>query len=293
MQKSRSSVPVRFAFALTLTACGGGPPRTAPQPVSGAPAGLPDLTAQLQAAVRGPQPGDAVITYAIFAPGKPEKRLDLKLAAAVETAFRAPPPEWAEAARRAGPMATQLTLSSAPVDTELPLNLEVLVEAAGPLGPQITQAGQVAFVRFAGRPQTDHTQITGAGLAAVAVARLLGAPVVVDLSTFDAAAPDALAASLAAVPDLRTHVRIAATEDPAGTVTLRSRGLARFGKPDLELSGLPAAEVQIAGPRFMQAMQAVWEAPKAAPGDRVGGFALTPCGSPPESWDHECVSLAP
>jgi hypothetical protein len=253
---------------------------------------MPDLTAQLQAAVRGPQPGDAVVTYAVFADGAADKGTDQKLAAAVETAFRAPASDVAAAAGRAGPMASQLTLSIAPVDAELPLNLPVLVEAAGPLGPALARAGQVAFVRYAGKPLGEHTQITGAGVAAVAAARLLGGGVIVDLATFEAQSPEAFAAALAPVPDLKSQVRIAGTEDAPGTVALRTRGLARFGKPDLELAGVPTAEVQAAGARFMQVMQAVWQAPKAAPGDTVGGFALLPCASPPESWDHECVSFS-
>ena len=288
--QTRPRLPLTAGLALALSACGGGAPK--PAAPAGAPAGgMPDLTAQLQAAVRGPQPGDAVVTYAVFADGAPDKGTDQKLAAAVEAAFRAPTADLAAPAGRAGPMASQLTLSVAPVDAELPLNVPVLVEEAGPLGPQLAKAGQVAFVRYAGKPLTDHTQISGAGVAAVAAARLLGGGVIVDLATFEAQTPEAFAAGLASVPDLKSQVRIAATEEAPGAVTLRSRGLARFGKPDLELPGVPAAEVQAAGAKFMQVMQAVWEAPKAAPGGTVGGFALQACASPPESWDHECVSF--
>lgn len=280
-----------FASCVAVSACGGGAAR--PTPPAGPPAGgMPDLTAQFQAAVRGPQPGEAVVTYAVFADGAPDKGVDQKLAAAVDAAFRAPTPDLAAPAGRAGPMASQLTLSVAPVDAELPLNVPVLVEAAGPLGPSLARAGQVAFVRYAGKPMNEHAQISGAGVAAVAAAKLLGGGVIVDLATFEAQAPEAFAAGLASVPDLKSQVRIAATEEAPGTVALRSRGLARFGKPDLELAGVPAAEVQAAGARFMQVMQSVWEAPKAAPGDTVGGFLLNACASPPESWDHECVSFS-
>jgi hypothetical protein len=234
------------------------------------------------------------VTYAVFAPGAPEKRGQSKLSAAVQAAFRAPPPELAEATRRAGPLADALDVSLAPVDAELPLNLEVLAEAAGPLGPALAGSGQVAFVRYAGPPRADHGQISGAAVAAVTVGRALNAGIVVDLSTLEATSLDAFVVAVGPPPDLKTHVRIVPVEEADGRLTVRTRGLARFGKPDLEGPPVAPAELQAAGTRFMQVLEGVWTTSgRVGPGVTAAGTPLVPCASPPESWDHECVSYAP
>lgn len=303
-RRSRLAVTLAFTSTLALTgaltvACGGAPTPPAGPSVSAGPAtpaapSAPDLQAQFAAALRGPQPGDAVVTYAVFAPGTPEKRALTKLTAAVGAAFRSPPPELAEAARRAtsgGLGADALDVSLAPVDAELPLNVAVIAEAAGPLGPGIAGAGQVAFVRYAGAPRAAHGQISGAALAAVTVARALEAPAIVDLSTLEALPVDAFVAAATPAPDLRTHVRVLPVEGEDGRLTVKTRGLARFGKPDLEGPPVAPAELQTAGARFMQVLEGVWTAPgPVGPGFVAAGTALAPCASPPETWDHECVS---
>jgi len=296
----RPALTLTFALASALNVACGGAPSASPAPMNpGSPASpaTPDLQAQFAAALRGPQPGDAVVTYAVFAPGRPEKRALTKLTAAVGAAFRSPPPEMARSAERAasaGLGADALDVSLAPVDADLPLNVAVLAEAAGPLGPGITAAGQVAFVRYAGAPRAEHGQISGAALAAVTVARALEAPAIIDLSTLEALPVDAFATAAAPAPGLETHVRILPVEGEDGRLTVKTRGLARFGKPDLESPPVAPAELQTAGARFMQVLEGVWTSPgPVAPGTIAAGTTLAPCSSPPETWDHECVSYAP
>ncbi len=290
MLKLRVFSPCMAMFV--LTACGGPGPIRAPE-TAAAPAGVPDLTAQLQAAVHGPQPTDAVVTYAVFTPQPPAPHQDTKLAQVVDAAFRTPPAGLDTAARRAGPLASQLSVTAAPIDADLPLDLAVLEEQAGPLAGALAGAKGVVFVRYAGKPLPDHGQISGAGVAAVAVAQALGGVAVVDLSTFEARAPDAFAASLDAVPTLKSHVRIVPEARSETELVLRSRGMARFGRPDLEMAGFAPPVLGAAGAAYMPVLTALFEGPHAAVGATVAGVALVACQSPPEAVDHECVGMAP
>lgn len=287
----------RWSFVtLVLTAACGASPTTAPtSPVAPSvpEAAVTAATAPslLQAAVAGPAPSDAVVTLAVFAPGAPGRRADERARATVASAFTSPSPARAADTQAVG-APPDLGVVVAPVDAELPLNLDLLVAEAGPLKPRLEAAGQVVFVRYTGPTGADARPLRAAALAAAALADALEG-VVVDLSTFTTATSEDFVSGLSSPAwlDARVAPALEALDEKGELLVLRTRGLARLGLPDLEMHGVSRAELRARGERF----RAVWDALRAhgfaKPGDVVGGATLRPCLRPPEVYDHQCVRV--
>ncbi|MCB9535464.1 MAG: hypothetical protein H6704_04300 [Myxococcales bacterium] len=264
---------LRLAPLALLLACGGG---RAPTPK---PAGPPGggLSAQVAEATRpGPKPGDAVVTQAVFLTAAPPEA-----AAASETA--------ADAVRAAGLPAVPLSVVPAPVDDGLPLDVAALAAAVNAHADALRAARGVIFVRYQGRPLPDDAQVRAAARAALALAP--ADAVVVDLSTRVARTPAELAAHLDAAGWRADQITLEATRGADDTVTFATHGMAKFGLPDLEQTGVPPSEARAAFGRF----QAVWHDLQAhghaTPGQRVGAITLRACSRPPEAIDHECVAF--
>ena len=256
------------------TACGG--PAKTRKPGASPPTGG-TLSAQLaQAAHDGPAHGDAMITLAVFLAG--------------------PPPE-ADAARkaamsgvRAAHLSTEgLVVTPAPIDDALPLDLGALATAAGPQGAALAAARGVIFVRYAGRPAPDGAHLRAAGEAALAVAP--ADALVVDLSTRATWAPAALRAALGTPAWRADQVVPEATRADDGTVTFATRGMAKFGLPDLEQTGVAPEAARAAFERFTEVWRALRVHGPAAPGDTVAGALLRPCARGAEAYDLECVAF--
>jgi len=290
----RALKPIASVSALAaLCACGA----AAPSAPSAAPL-APSAPALLQAAVAGPGESDAVVTLAVFVPAPLERgvraaeRAGDRARAIVEAGFSAPAPERAaDVAWLGAPPA--LTVTAAPVDPELPLNLPAVLEEAGPLRARLEAAQQVVFVRYVGPTTPEARPLRGAALGAAALAEALGG-VVVDLSTLETFEASAYVHQLRDPAWLEARVRPAielagsAEED---TLTLRTRGLARLGLPDLQMTPVPRSEVQVAAARMQRALAALRGRTTARPGDLVGDTPLAACVGPAEAFDHRCVRV--
>jgi hypothetical protein len=263
-----------------LLACGGAPKATKPRPA-------PNFVADFAAARAQPQ---AQITYAIFATDPVPtntQRAARRALAQVASALRSPSADLAAAAKRAGTLPT-FTLNF--VDpSELPLNLAVLVQAAGAHGSALTAAGSVLLLRYQGPARRDDGQVFAAAVAAATLAKG-EARVVVDLQTLTAHDRAGFIAGLARPDWLADQARVEVVRTDDETVMLLTRGMARFALPDLEMADVDLPEARAEFTRFQETFNAL----------RVGGQAwlegpegatLGACSRPTEAFDLACKSV--
>lgn len=274
------TLTLSLVLSSTLAACGG-----APSSPSAAPAGG-GLSAHLRDTLPADAASTALVSLAIFTPDPPPE------VAAVEAqvAAFAPPAELADFAARAK-AGSGLLYVPAPVDANLPLDVEGIAGAAGAAGDAVRAARSVVFVRYAGKPLADDAHLRAAALAAAAIARD-ERHVVVDLGSrrvFDQAAWRAF---LASDDWLAQQVVLDIEQGEApGTVTFYSRGMARFGQPDLEWSGVPEAEARARFERFQAMYRALRAHGPAKAGDVLDGVTLRPCSRPAVAIERACVGM--
>lgn len=276
--------PLTFALSLvlssTLAACGGASKSPPPAPAGGG------LSAHLRDTLPADAASTAVVSLAVFTPAPTPE------VAAVEAqvAGFAPPAELADFAARAK-AGSGLLYVPAPVDADLPLDVEGIASAAGEAGDAVRAARSVVFVRYAGKPLADDAHLRAAALAAAAIAAD-ARHVVVDLGSrrvFDHAAWRSF---LASDDWLAQQVVLDAEQGTTpGTVTFYTRGMARFGQPDLEWSGVPEAEARQAFEKFQATYQALRAHGPAKAGDVVDGVTLRPCTRPAVAIERTCVGM--
>lgn len=279
---SRSKLRL-LALSWALAGCGGAPSPTSSD--SKAPGGA--LSAHFAAGLPADAAATAVVSLAVFGPDVvPE-------VAAVEArvAGFVPPAELAAfAARARAASGAELLFVPAPVDANLPLDVEGIAGAAGEAGGAVRAARSVVFVRYAGKPLPDDAHLRAAVIAAAALA-----PderhVIVDLGNrrvFDQAKWRAF---LASDDWLAQQVVLDAEQGAPGTVTFFSRGMARFGLPDLEQAGVPEAEARARFERFQTMFQALRAHGPARVGDVIDGVKLAPCQRPAVAIERACVAM--
>ena len=172
---------------------------------------------------------------------------------------------------------------------DLPLDVPSIAASAGVLGPRISGATHVAIIRYAGPTLPGHVQVT-ATLKAAAVLASSENHVLIDLSTRQIY--DALGwARWVDRPDVMTaQVRPGAERGPDG-VTLFSRGMAKFGLPDLEIYGLPEQAARSRFKGFQKAIQGLRTRHRVKVGDTYQGQTLAACKRVPEAIEAGCVRL--
>lgn len=261
--------------ALFLLACGGQPKPKPAAPTSGPKGGL--LSAQLEKTLRaGPAHDDAIVTFAIFSTEAAPQIEDQRTA--VAKALRA-----ARLSKRWTP-----GVVVTPTDGEFPLDLEALAAHVGPLGAAVSGATHVVFVRYVGRTGPAHRHLRA---AAVAVSTLLEQGVVVDLGVrraYDAATWRQWVDDPGWLTD---QVLPAVQRHPDGTVTFFTRGMAKLGLPDLELTGVSTAEARARFTAFQGLLAQIVARGHAKEGDTVESVKLKPCARQPEAIEHRCVAM--
>lgn len=217
-----------------LVACGGGPgPRPAPGPNTAA-----DVEADLAATAQAPQ---ATATFAIFSAEAPPRDLEAarkSLEAAAQASFRSPPAELADLVR--GRRAPEGLVIRPMAADDLPLDRAVLVAAGGAHGAAIAAAQTARVIRVAGPADGEGEVLRTAALAAALTTQT--GEVVVDLSLWRAFSRAELVADLGRPDWLADQVVPDVRQEAAGTLTLSSRGMGRFGLPDLAQVGVAPAE---------------------------------------------------
>ena len=131
-------------------------------------------------------------------------------------------------------------------------------------------------------PGEGHVRL--AGLVALSIADKFGG-VVVDLMARRAYTADGWHAVLASSTLGAEQVRLVSRKQPDGTVVLHSRGLPKFGLPDIEWAGLGESQAAQMRGRFIDALTQL----------RRGGpnsMELGACTAQGIQWDAGCASLA-
>lgn len=246
------------------------------------------LSVQLARTLPGGGGPAAVVTFAVFRPAPLDDADGVTEAAEARMAkgFAEPPPALGDFAEGQPP---KPTLIAAPVDGALPLDLAALAAGAGEAAPAITGARSVIFVRYAGPVVEAHEHLEGAALGAALVAG--AADAVVDLGTRRSWTAAGFAQWMASEGWLADQVTVDAEQAEDGTVTFFTRGMARFGQPDLEAAGVPPAEARDRFAAFQALLTALRAHGAAKPGDTVDGVTLGRCARPPEAIERTCVAM--
>jgi len=178
---------------------------------------------------------------------------------------------------------------SAKTDGALPLNLPAIIRAAGPHGKTIQRASYVAFVRYAGPPLAGNRHIV-ATLKAAAVLASSRSHILLDVST--RRVYDALkwAQWIDGDSTLADQVVPGAERTPGG-VTFFSRGMAKFGLPDLEVFGVPLKEARTRFKEFQGSINALRRKGYVKVGGDLEGKRLLACQRSPQAIEAECVRL--
>jgi hypothetical protein len=135
-------------------------------------------------------------------------------------------------------------------------------------------------------PGDNHIRL--AGLAALYVADVSDG-VVIDLLGRRAWTRDAWHAELVGRTLGPDQVRRVGRADGEG-LWLHTRGLPRFGRPDVQMRGIKKENLPQAEALFTQ-VQASVQARGARPGDTVAGVTLQPCDAPKGFHDGACVQV--
>lgn len=287
--------PLLIAACAALTSLACGPqapvkpasptPQSSASPAAGPPGG--GLSAQLSRVLPKDAKSMAVVSFAVFGPEAPAEGDAVEQA--VQQAVAQPPAALAGVISSVKPW-PELLYVPAPVDADLPLELSALAAEAGPAASALEGARSAVFVRYAGKALSDEAQVRAAAFAAAALAT---GPdrVVVDLGTRRAWTGANFAAWVAADDWIADQVTLSAEQGEDGSITFFTRGMARFGQPDLEAAGVPREQAKARFDAFQKLYAALRVHGPAKAGDTVGGVKLKRCTRPPEAIERSCVSM--
>ncbi len=235
------------------------------------------MSAQLEKKLKkGPAHDDAIVTFAIFTAGGEPSAEDQR--SAVAKALRS---------ARIGKRWTPGVLV-VPTAGELPLDLGALAAEVGPHGATISAASHITFVRYLGPrgPALRHLHA-----AAAAVTAILTTGLVVDLGVrraYDAAEWNQWVSDPKWLTD---QVVPSAQRGPDGSVVFFSRGMAKLGLPDLELTGVDPKSARDRFAAFQTLLAKLVDRGKAKVGDTLEGVTLKPCKRPSEAVENACVAM--
>jgi hypothetical protein len=230
-----------------------------------------------------PQPGRALVTVAIFGGA------ELADSDGLVDALKPFLDDELGRIRHPKDKATRPMVTSARIDGNLPLDLPSLAAGSGQYGPAILRASHVAFIRYAARPLKEDRQIK-VTLGAAAVLASSERHIVVDLSTRRAF--DALSYANWVRGDSALNDQVVpGAESTKNGVTLFTRGMAKFGLPDIEIFEVPKATARGRFAGFQDVILSLRKAGYQTVGDTLGAITLLACKRVPEAIESECVRL--
>ncbi|MEE2788765.1 MAG: hypothetical protein VX589_15625 [Myxococcota bacterium] len=268
---------VLIILSMTMLACGGQRVATTSKRAPADP-----LNAALTSMIEAQQKPQAKMTFALFGGSElaDEKRLRVILEETNREVYLSstPPP---------GPY--QPTLIVAPVDAKLPVHMSAIIDVAGELAARLRQATHVAFVQYLGPARDDDAALRA---AATALARMADSnDVLVDMSLHRVFTRAAWKTWMEAADWLADQVVPGVEAMGDNRVTFYTRGMAKFGQPDLEWAGIKKANAREKFGEF-QAMIAEVRARRATRiGDTVAGRTFIACTRPPEAIELDCVGI--
>ncbi|MGB0647053.1 MAG: hypothetical protein ACPGQS_07750, partial [Bradymonadia bacterium] len=76
-----------------------------------------------------------------------------------------------------------------------------------------------------------------------------------------------------------------------GSITFYTRGMVKFGLPDLEQTDIKPKDAKLAFGVFQKTLLTALDQPKLEVGDRLNTFVLAPCKRPKNAIEQSCVNL--
>lgn len=266
-----------------LAACSASPP-AAPSEVGAREIAAPNIAedwARSQPDTRKPL---SVATFALASaeplPPNPEAA-QRSLEAKLRAGFAQPPAELAEVMRgHTLPAALSLRVLA---PGELPLHWETLAQANAAQADALRAARSVIVVRVSADAEGLGRTARSAALAALLLAQ--EGQMIVDLSLWRAFSVSGLRADLAREDWWTDQVLPDLAQQAEGTLQITSRGMGRFGLPDLQCADVPVAEGRAAFQRFQEQLNALR---LAGPGSPLAAehWAAAPCDT--AAADGEC-----
>ena len=288
---------MRHVYALILVtfplACGGPqtitPPSNQTKSSAHGMSTAPNFAAQLQTKLAERSSGDAQVTFAIL--GQGELADEKELSKTLERLLRRPASSVRGRKLRPLPRGNWPTVISAKVDSALPLDIDGLAAESGELAGRIRGASHIAFLRYQGPRLAGDTHLWHSALAINGLSNT-NEQIIVDLSTRQAFALQEWRANIGQANWLERQVVPGAEKDRSGTITFFSRGMAKFGLPDLEMSNIQSTEARQQFESFLIALSELKLRRTAKVGDSLSGSPLMECARSPEAIEHRCVALS-
>lgn len=187
----------------------------------------------------------------------------------------------------------RLVFVSATVEEGLPMPLSNLTQTIGndSIRKDIGQSKSVLLVRYLGPTLPDSAHITSfLKLSAAAADQFSYA---IDLSTRRLLRPEQLAAWNQQPTTMFAEQVVPGIErGPKGTITFYTRGMAKFGLPDLEQTDVPPPLARQGFATFQGLLNRALEKKVLKVGDVFESYRLTSCKRPTIAIERDCVNLS-
>ena len=177
----------------------------------------------------------------------------------------------------------------APVDGQLPVHLSALTKAAPSYAARIRSSTHVAFIRFLGPPVDESLHLTV--VAQIVSALSKRADVIIDMSTQRAFDRKTWTAWTGQSDWLADQIKPDIQQNEDGSLTFYTRGMAKFGLPDVEWFGRSPKTARDDFKAFQDAVAQIRNEKSVAVGQLIGGRTLVECRRPAEAFERDCVGL--
>jgi len=242
---------------------------------AGLVAGLQGLTT--------PKPGEAKVTFAVFGGS------ELSDADRLNQSLRSMINEELGTLRSHRHRSSRPFIVTTRTDATLPIDLETLVIAAAHQ-TTLKAATHVAFVRYSGPRLAEEKHLTTA-LKMVGALSTRPEHLVIDMSTRTVLNSTEWAAWSESPQWMSEQVLPGIEEGPDG-ITLFTRGMVKYGLPDLEAYGLTPAQARSFFERFQTILSQLRTQKSVKIGDVIQGVELVTCRRDPRAIEGECVGLS-
>ena len=270
---------IACVFLVALVGCGSTPNTTQRKPSSIKP--VDDLFKSLESLETAGEFSDALVQFAfLYAADAPSQRIAKRRAMLAVG-------DWEK-------IGQQLVFVSAPVEKGLPVTVSELAdEAQGKsLGDAVRKTKSVLLVRYLGPTQENGEHLIAFFKLASAAAGAF--TVGVDLSTRQLVGPvDLERWNLNKRTMLAEQVIPGIERDASGLVTFYTRGMAKFGLPDLEQSDIHPSQARKSFGRFQTTISKALGMKILKHGRSFEGFKLSDCKRPSIAIERDCVRLDP
>lgn len=270
---------IAVAFLVACIGCGSTPTATERKSPSIKP--VDDLFKSIESLETAGEFSDALVQFAfLYASDAPSQRVAKRRAMLSVS-------DWEK-------IGEQLVFVSAPAEKGLPVTLSELANGTQNkvLGDVVRKTKSVLLVRYLGPVKENSEHLTAFFKLSSAAAGAFA--VGVDLSTRQLVSPvDLENWNLNQGTMLAEQVIPGIERDSSGLVTFYTRGMAKFGLPDLERTDIHPSQARKSFGRFQTTIGKALGMKILKQGRSFEGFKLSDCKRPAIAIERDCVRLAP